>query len=368
MYRSSNHTFGAENSTALREVHAKLAHLYAEKDAAASQVRKHARELHALLAMMAQMDLIVSNTKPASDIGQAAANSNTPPLKFGASAALLLDPRTLSYFDSLGDFFNHSLPNMLHRLGLGDQRAEVFSDSISKLERRNREYEVASRPFVEERFNTLTQQLGLLEKATSKRLRVELKKFEADFAGRVAKERAEEKIGAETSIARVHFRCVACDQPVASQPGPMSKEYQQQVVLHNQQVHGIQSQQPLHLSTSMVGGFATPVPQLLSSSLSTPLGSGLPGSSTTIMTSNPHSSGIGVVSADRGHMFIDPGQRTTVHSNTDATVYRGREDTRISFTPAAPTGHADQRQTATFQTAYTKVSCVHGVDDAVRET
>lgn len=340
-----------ESSSPVRDLQSQLAHLQDEQDKTNVTAKYEQIRVQQMIDMLAQMNLVLTtHTAPSSNTTTDATQPPPPaPFKLGPSAALLLDSRTLTYYESLGDLFSRSLPSLVDRVGLVEHRAEVLSDSLSTVERRNREFDVASRPFVEDRFAAISTQVALVEKATVKKMRADLRRFEADWSARVKAERAEEKerLGIETSIARVHFRCVACDQPVASQPGPLSREYQQQLALHNAQVHGI----PLtHSGPTIVAGFASPSSTTLLPSARAPTGDG-------VSSAPPHLSGLGVVSVggERGHMFVDPGQRTTLHSNTDNTVYRGREDTRISFTPAAPIGHAEHARSASFQTVYAKV-------------
>jgi hypothetical protein len=352
-------------SPTILNIQSRLHHLYDERDGTREIVVKQQRELEALTEMLVELDLLLHNHPPASSIEQATVLWNQPPFKFGRSADLLRNPHTLEYYNLLGDFFRSTLPSIHHRLGLSDQRNEVFSDSLAKLERRNREFEVASRPYVEERFSTLSQQVGGIEKACRRALRVELKKWEETFLEKQEKSKEEEKVGLESSLVRAHFRCVACDQPVQAQPGPLSKEYATQLAMHNQIVHGIGpagagsanqqivSPQLLH-GMSTVGGFATPLPPNQSSSAHTSSASAL-----LQQQNGPTASSLGVISTERGHMYVDPGQRTTIHSNFDGTVYRGREDTRISFIPAAPTASTSnpsqpQIFSATFSTAYKK--------------
>jgi hypothetical protein len=41
------------------------------------------------------------------------------------------------------------------------------------------------------------------------------------------------------------------------------------------------------------------------------------------------------VSSERGHLFVDPGTRITLHAHSGSEVFRGREDARVSFTQPA---------------------------------
>lgn len=336
-----------ESSPALRELHARVQGQAEATAAARRAVDALATRMAALLDLFAKLNLVAPVGPPSGDNG-----SSEAPLKLGPSAALLLDPRALGYFDALGTLFQQSLPEVLTRLLAAEERSSNQGDQLSKLERRAREVELASRPFVEERVAMLTERMAQLDKSIAKKLRAEVRRYEATVADqRAAKEReSSAAMAAETSIARVHFRCVACDQVVGGQPGPLSKEYAAQLAAHQAQVHGLVFQPPPPQTT--VGGFASASAPLNPSALQ------LQQPPQQLQQQQQSGSGGGIVSpsmalvpSDRGHMFIEPGQRTTLHSHSGSEVFRGREDGRVLFTsPAAAAAAGADR--STFQTSY----------------
>ena len=332
-----------ENASVFRGVQSKVgAH-----SEAFNKVRRNLEGLHtqldALVDLLAKMHLIAPNLAAETGLPQ-----TKDPYRLGASSSILLDSRASGYFDALSSLFNQTLPELLTKLLQHESRSDYLGENLAKLEKQVTSMpQLASRPFVEDRVAMLTNKIALLEKGMLKKLRGEVRRVESESEAKRAKEKADrEGMGIETSIARVHFRCLACDQVVAGQPGPMSKEYTAQLLAHQAAVHGVVY--PPHAST--VGGFASAVPVGFSSALQT----GGPGV-------GPFPPSAGVVSSERGHMFIDPGTRIALHSNTGNEVYRGREDTRVSFTSTAGANvahaHPDgKNRTATFHTAYTKVS------------
>jgi len=334
-----------ENSSLLRDVQSRLS---SQSDSAANTrkvVDTLASQLGALLSLLGKMHLVVANIDPAllapGMASEEMLKDATTPFKLGPSATLLLDSRAVAYFDSLGTLLQQGWPELLSRMLTAEERYSGLSSSVDRLERRAREVELASRPFVEERVAMLSAKLLLLEKGVLKKLRAEVRRVEAESKEKAAREKeaAAANVGMETSLARVHYRCLACDQVVNAQPGPLSKELLAQLA-HQ---HGHAAGGAAHHTT--VAGFASALPAANSSQLALPAGSD-PGQAN-------------VVSSERGHLFVDPGTRITLHATSGSEVYRGREDVRVSFTPAAPApsepGHV---KSASFHAAYSKESVV----------
>jgi hypothetical protein len=90
----------------------------------------------------------------------------------------------------------------------------------------------ATRAYVDQQYGDLLNRLQQLQKAIDKALKVELKRFERDIMV-FLEDRALAQDGhrdhTETAMGKIHFRCVSCDQPVASQHGPSTPAFQQAV-------------------------------------------------------------------------------------------------------------------------------------------
>ncbi len=328
-----------ESSPHMRELVSRVLGLHDAQQTTRRVVDGLANQLGALLTMLGKCNLVIPNIDATGPKGDSSAQPDpTQPFKLGPSSSLLLDVRSVSYFSALADFLQSGLPEVLTRLLASEERGVAQGEALARWERRSREVESASRPFVEERVAMLSGKINLLEKSTLKKLRAEVRRVEEEMRERNRKEKeaaaaaagGSGAMGAETSLARVHYRCVACDQVVAGQPGPLSKEYAAQIAhTHHGHTHSQLTNMPQshHVHHTSVGGFASALPSQNPSAL--------PPSHSPHPSSSLSDSSSLFVSSDRAHLFIDPGQRITLHAHSGSEVYRGREDTRVSFTSTA---------------------------------
>ena len=83
-----------------------------------------------------------------------------------------------------------------------------------------------SQEYVDDALNDLQKQFEALKKNLSKNTKNELKRFERDVMVFLEDSKTD---NTETSVGRIHFRCVSCDQVTQGQHGPATANFKQAV-------------------------------------------------------------------------------------------------------------------------------------------
>jgi len=83
----------------------------------------------------------------------------------------------------------------------------------------------ADRPYVDALVDGVLDKLDAMRKAIAKDQRKELKHFETDLIAFIDDAVGSGSKPGEASAGRVHFRCISCDQPNVSMPGPRSANF-----------------------------------------------------------------------------------------------------------------------------------------------